>query len=59
VKNPCAKPVNPEEVLGNLRDPVEFSPFSPGAVPSGKPLGMRKAAVIPVVHTPYDYDKRF
>jgi len=55
VKNSCAKPVNPEEAFSNLFGPVETSLFSPISVPSEKLLAMRKAAVIPVVHTPYDY----
>jgi hypothetical protein len=29
--------------------------FSPVSVPSEKPLAARETAVIPVVHTPYDY----
>jgi hypothetical protein len=56
VKNACAKPVNPEEAFRNLHEPVETSLLSPAAVPSGKALAMGKAAVFPVVHTPYDYD---
>jgi hypothetical protein len=56
VKNACAKPVNPEEPFRNFLEPVETSLFSPATVPSEKALVMRKAAVFPVVHTPYDYD---
>jgi hypothetical protein len=56
VKNACAKPVNPEGPFRNFLELVEISLFSPVAVPSGKALVMRKAAVFPVVHTPYDYD---
>jgi hypothetical protein len=55
VKNACAKPFNPEEASSNFLEPVETSSFSPVSVPSEKPLAMRKAAVIPVVHTLYDY----
>jgi hypothetical protein len=55
VKNACAKRVNPEEALRNFFEPVESSLFSPVSVPSEKLLAMRKTAVIPAVHTPYDY----
>jgi hypothetical protein len=56
VKNTCAKPVNPEEPFRNFVEPVETSLLSPDVVPNEKALVMRKAAVFPVVHTPYNYD---
>jgi hypothetical protein len=42
-----------------LDEPVEKRFFSPGSVPSENPVSKPRTAVIPVMHTLYDYDERF
>ena len=37
--------------------PVDKAASSPGCTHSETPLQEREAGVIPVLHTPYDYDK--
>ena len=45
-------------ILGSVHgDPVERSVFSPDRAHSEIPLLKRLRGVIPVVHTPYDYNK--
>jgi hypothetical protein len=42
---------------GPARGPVEKGSSSPGPTHSATPLLKRERGVIPVLHTPYDYDK--
>jgi hypothetical protein len=57
--NPCEKF---PKYVGNgtkLDEPVEKRFFSPASVPSENPVSKPRTAVIPVMHTLYDYDERF
>jgi hypothetical protein len=40
-------------------DPVHTLSFSPLRIPRENRLGSRLQGVVPVLHTPYDYDKGF
>ena len=39
--------------------PVYFTLLSPAGLPSPNPLTKPERPIIPILHTPYDYDKRF
>jgi hypothetical protein len=40
-------------------DPVHTRSFSPLRIPSENRLGAGLRGIVPVLHTPYDYDKGF